>query len=367
MKRFKAQILSALLMITMITATACNTQQQILDDAQTQTSQAVLTNQQTEGENKNMEEYYIFELNDTVERTAVRYKNRYGIELSADLYKSKELDKTQTYPAIVIGPPYGGVKEQGPGVYANQLAQRGFVVLAFDPSYNGESGGEPRHISSPEIFSEDFSAGVDYLGSLDYVNREQIGVIGICGSGGFALSAAAMYTRIKAVATAAMYDISAMGNTMDTESRNTIIKSMSEQRWQDFENGQPAYKRNYPLENPLDKLPEDISGLDVEWWTFYGLKRGWHPNAGGSFTDTSMLPFANYSLLNHIDSISPRPIMFITGDIAHSKAFSETAYEAAAEPKELYVVPGAMHIDLYDDTSKIPFDKLETFFKDAFQ
>ncbi|NDO45348.1 alpha/beta hydrolase [Clostridium sp. ASF356] len=314
-----------------------------------------------------MEEYYIFELSDAVDRTSVHYKNRYGIELSADLYTSKYLDKTQTYPAIVIGPPYGGVKEQGPGVYANQLAQRGFIVLAFDPSYNGESGGEPRHISSPEIFSEDFSAGVDYLGSLDYVNREQIGAIGICGSGGFALSAAAMDTRIKAVATAAMYDISAMGNTMDNESRNAMIKSMSEQRWQDFENGEAAYTRNYPLEAPLDELPEDLSGLNIEWWTFYGLKRGWHPNSGGSFTDTSMLPFTNYSLLNHIDSISPRPILFITGDIAHSKEFSETAYQAAEEPKELYVVPSAMHIDLYDDTNKIPFDKLETFFKDAFK
>ena len=176
-----------------------------------------------------------------------------------------------------------------------------------------------------------------------------------------------MDTRIKAVATAAMYDISAMGNTIYTESRNAMIKSMSEQRWQDFENGEPAYTRNYPLEAPLDELPKDLSGLNVEWWTFYGLKRGWHPNSGGSFTNTSMLPFTNYPLLNHIDSISPRPIIFITGDIAHSKAFSETAYEAAAEPKELYVVPGAMHIDLYDDTNKIPFDKLETFFKDAFK
>lgn len=360
---WKVKILSALLAVIMVTATACGTQQQTADDPQT--SQVMPTSQQTEGEN--MEEYYIFELSDTVERTAVRYKNRYGIELSADLYTSKDLDKTQTYPAIVIGPPYGGVKEQGPGVYANQLAQRGFVVLAFDPSYNGESSGEPRHISSPEIFSEDFSAGVDYLGSLDYVNREQIGAIGICGSGGFALSAAAMDTRIKAVATAAMYDISAMGNTMNTESRNAMIKSMSEQRWQDFENGEPAYTRNYPLEAPLDELPKDLSGLNVEWWTFYGLKRGWHPNSGGSFTNTSMLPFTNYPLLNHIDSISPRPIIFITGDITHSKAFSETAYQAAAEPKELYVVPGATHIDLYDDTNKIPFDKLETFFKNAFQ
>lgn len=312
------------------------------------------------------DKYYIFELSDNVERTHVTYKNRYGIELAADLYTSKDLDETKTYPAIVIGPPYGGVKEQGPGVYANQLAQRGFVVLAFDPSYNGESGGEPRHTSSPEIFSEDFSAGVDYLGSLDYVSREQIGAIGICGSGGFALSAAAMDTRIKAVATAAMYDISAMGNSMDNESRNAMISGIAEQRWDDFISGTPAYTRTYPEDAPLDELPDNLTGLDVEWWTFYGLKRGWHPNAGGAFTDASMLPFSNYPILEHIDSISPRPVLFITGDIAHSKEYSETAYEAANEPKELYVVPGAMHIDLYDDVSKIPFDKLETFFKDAF-
>lgn len=312
------------------------------------------------------EDYYIFDLAEGVSRTPVTYTNRYGIELAADLYTAQDLDESQQYPALVIGPPYGGVKEQGPGVYANQLAQRGFVVLAFDPSYNGESGGEPRHLSSPEIFSEDFSAGVDYLGNLPYVDREQIGAIGICGSGGFALSAAAMDTRIQAVATAAMYDISSMGNSMDNDMRRNMINDLAEQRWTDFANGEPAYKRNYPANAPLEELPAELEGVNVEWWTFYGLQRGWHPNAGGTFTNTSMLPFANYSLLNHIDSISPRPILFITGDIAHSKAFSETAYAAAAEPKELYVVPGAMHIDLYDDVSKIPFDKLESFFKEAF-
>lgn len=238
--------------------------------------------------------------------------------------------------------------------------------MAFDPSYNGESGGEPRHLSSPEVFSEDFSAGVDFLGSLKYVNREQIGAVGICGSGGFALSAAAMDTRIKAVATAAMYDISGMGTTMDNDSRRQMLTGMSEQRWTDFENGKPAYRRNYPSDKPLDKLPDTLTGTNVEWWTFYGMKRGWHPNSGGSFTNTSMIPFTNYALLQHIDSISPRPILFITGDIAHSRSMSEGFYEQAAEPKELYIVDGAMHIDLYDDVEKIPFDKLESFFKDAF-
>ena len=163
--------------------------------------------------------YYIFDLSDDVERTAVFYPNRFGITFAGDLYTPKNLDLTHSYPALVIGAPYGGVKEQGPGVYANELARRGFVVLTFDPSYNGESGGEPRHISSPEIFSEDFSAGVDFLGSLPYVDRERIGALGICGSGGFALSAAAMDSRIKAVATASMYDISSFGNDATGEER----------------------------------------------------------------------------------------------------------------------------------------------------
>lgn len=310
--------------------------------------------------------YFIFELSENVERTEVTYKNRYGIELAADLYTSTNLDENQQYPAIVIGPPYGGVKEQGPGVYANELAKRGFVVLAFDPSYNGESGGEPRHLSSPEIFSEDFSAGVDFLGSLDYVDRNKIGALGICGSGGFALSAAAMDTRIKAVVTSAMYDISAMGNNMSSDERNSMITGLSEQRWTDFENGMPAYARTYPADAPLTELPADLTGTNVEWWTFYAMKRGWHPNSGGAFTNTSSLSFSNYSLLNHIDDISPRPIMFITGDIAHSRSMSEEFYEMAEEPKELVVVPGAMHIDLYDRVDLIPFDDIESFFNEAF-
>lgn len=310
--------------------------------------------------------YFIFDLSDNVTRTEVTYTNRYGIELAADLYTSADIDETQQYPAIVIGPPYGGVKEQGPGVYANELAQRGFVVLAFDPSYNGESGGEPRHLSSPEIFSEDFSAGVDFLGSLDYVDREKIAALGICGSGGFAISAAAMDTRIKAVVTSAMYDISAMGNSLEGDEREEWIDGFSQQRWADFANGTPAYTRTYPADAPLEELPDDLTGTNIEWWTFYGLERGWHPNSGGSFTNTSMLPFSNYSLLNHIEEISPRPIMFITGDIAHSRSMSEEFYEMAAEPKELVIVPGAMHIDLYDRVDLIPFDEIEIFLNEAF-
>lgn len=306
---------------------------------------------------------YIFELSENVSRRHVRYQNRYGITIAGDLYTAKGLDKTAQYPALVVGPPYGGVKEQGPGVYANQLAQRGFVVLAFDPSHMGESGGEPRHISSPDLFAENFSAGVDFLGTLKYVDREKIGAIGICGSGGFALSAAQVDARIKAVATSAMYDISSFATMMDHEQWNQAIEALAKQRWADVDNGEPLYIPTFP-EEPADEVPSELEGPAAEFYEFYGLKRGHHPNARGGFTVTSEMAMSNFQSLNHIAMISPRPILLITGDIAHSRAFSETAFAAAEEPKELYIVEGARHIDLYDDINKIPFDKLESFFKE---
>lgn len=316
------------------------------------------------------EKGYTFELSDNVTRTHVTYDNRYGIEIAADLYTPADLDQSQKYPAIVVGPPYGGVKEQGPSVYANQLAQRGFVVLAFDPSFNGESGGSERHASSPDIFAEDFSAGVDYLGLLDYVDRERIGAIGICGSGGFALSAAQVDSRIKAVATASMYDISrstrnGFADTLTDEARDELLDELGEKRWEDAENGYPEYIPSWP-EEPTETVPEGLDEITEEFYTYYATPRGFNARARANFTTTSQLPFMNYSLLDHIEDISPRPVLFIMGENAHSRYFSEDAYEAASEPKELYIVPDANHIDLYDDTSKIPFDKLETFFNDAF-
>jgi len=306
---------------------------------------------------------YIFELNENVFRKHVRYNNRYGITIAGDLYTSKDLDETAKYPALVVGPPYGGVKEQGPGVYANQLAQRGFVVLAFDPSHMGESGGEPRHVSSPDLFAENFSAGVDFLGTLKYVDREKIGAVGICGSGGFALSAAQVDARIKAVATSAMYDISSFANMMDHEQWNGAIAALAKQRWADVDQEEPLYVPAFP-EEPMDEVPAGLEGPEAEFYEFYGLKRGHHPNARGGFTVTSDMAMSNFQSLNHIAMISPRPVLLITGDIAHSRAFSETAFAAAAKPKELFIVDGARHIDLYDDVTKIPFDKLESFFKE---
>lgn len=308
---------------------------------------------------------YIYKLNKNIDRIHVRYNNRYGIALAGDLYTAKNMDKNKKHIALVVGAPYGGVKEQGPCVYANELAQRGFVVLTFDPCYMGESAGEPRHVSSPDLFSENISAGVDYLGLLPYVDRERIAAIGICGSGGFSLSAAQVDTRIKAVVTASMYDMSAAARLgLDKDALQKRKEQLSRQRWSDAENGYPEWIPSFP-EEPSEKVPEGLDPVSNEFYRFYGVKRGHHPNAQAGFTTTSDLAFMNYALLDHVDEISPRPILLIVGDRAASRFFSEAVYQRAAEPKELYVVKDAEHIDLYDRTDRIPFDKIERFLKDS--
>ena len=307
---------------------------------------------------------YIHPLSESVERTHVRYPNRYGLMLAGDLYTAKGMDRSQPQMAVIVGAPYGGVKEQGPCVYANELAQRGFVVLTFDPCYMGESEGEPRHVSSPELFTENFSAGVDFLGLQPFVDREKIAVLGICGSGGFALSAAQMDTRIKAVVTASMYDMTVAARMGQTpEQILEAKKALAAQRWKDAENGyMPQYIPTFP-ETPLEEVPADMPEPDAEWFRFYAVKRGHHVRARGGFTTTSNLPFLNFDLLSHLNEISPRPILFLVGDRAHSRFFSEGAYAKALEPKEMYVVKDAEHIDLYDRTDRIPFDKIEDFLK----
>lgn len=309
---------------------------------------------------------YIHPLSDQVERTHVRYPNRYGLMLAGDLYTPKAMDKTKPHMAVIVGAPYGGVKEQGPCVYADELARRGFVALTFDPCYMGESEGEPRHVSSPELFTENFSAGVDFLGLQSFVDREKIAVLGICGSGGFALAAAQVDTRIRAVVTASMYDMTRAARLGQTPEQILETKrALAAQRWKDAENGyMPQYIPFFP-ETPLEEVPAELKEPDAEWFRFYALKRGHHERARGGFTTTSNIPFLNFDLLSHLDEISPRPILFIVGDRAHSRFFSEEAYARALEPKQMYVVEDAEHIDLYDRADRVPFGKIQEFLTES--
>ncbi len=308
-----------------------------------------------------------FAKNEKVNHKKVTFKNRYGITLAADLYMPINMDKSIKYPALVVGHPYGGVKEQGAGIYAQEMAGRGFITIAYDVSFNGESGGKPHHVSSPDIFVEDFSAAVDFLGTRPFVDRNRIGAIGICGSGAFSLSAAQVDLRIKAVATTSMYDMSRVirngwMDTMTGEQRKNMLVKLGEQRWKDFEKGSPEYIPAFPAV-PAESVPKGLDPITSEFYEYYGMKRGHHPRARANFTTTSNLAFMNFSLLSHIKTISPRPILFVMGEKAHSRYFTEDAYKMAARPKELYIVPGARHIDLYDRTDMIPFGKLESFFK----
>ncbi|MFP8965011.1 alpha/beta hydrolase [Pokkaliibacter sp. CJK22405] len=310
---------------------------------------------------------YIFTLSPEVTRTPVSYPTRFGITLSGDLYLPRNANEHSALPGLIVGAPYGGVKQQGPGIYANELAKRGFAVLTFDPSYNGDSEGDVRRLSSPEVFVEDFHAGIDFLGTYPGINRDQLGVIGICGSGGFGLSAAQVDPRIKAVATVSMYDISRMhaegfGGSLDDDSRKALLETLAEQRWVEFKDGRPALAdRGAPLE-----ITEETHPIGREFGEFYSRPRGYHPNSSTQFTKTSSLSFMNFPLLDKLAWIAPRPVLLIMGDEAHSRYFSEDIFTQAAEPKELYIVEGSNHVDLYDKTDLIPFDKLQSFFKGAF-
>lgn len=304
-----------------------------------------------------------FPKSEKVEHRKVTFKNRYGITLSADLYQPK--DRDGKLAAIAVSGPFGAVKEQSSGLYAQTMAERGFVTLAFDPSYTGESGGEPRHVASPDINTEDFSAAVDFLGLQPSVDRNRIGIIGICGWGGMALNAAAVDQRIKAVATSTMYDMSRVmskgyNDSMTKEERTKSLEQLSQQRWKDAENGKPELG---PIYNELKGGEPQFM---VEYADYYKKReRGFHPraiNSNGSWTVTNPLSFMNLPLLTYVAEISPRPILFIHGEKAHSRYFSETAYAAAAEPKELVIIKGANHVDLYDQVNLIPFDKLTEFF-----
>lgn len=306
-----------------------------------------------------------FPKSDKVDHEKVTFTTRYGITLVGDLYLPK--DRSGPLAAVAVSGPYGAVKEQSSGLYAQQMAERGFAALAFDPSYTGESSGAPRNVSSPDINTEDFSAAVDYLGLRPEIDRERIGIIGICGFGGFSLAATAIDKRVKAVVTSTMYDMTRVmtkgyNDSTTPEQRAAALAQMGEQRWKDAEAGTPAY-------GPVSL---ELSGGEpqfvVEYAGYYKSEdRGFHPrsiNSNASWTLTNSLPFMNFPLLTYIAEISPRPVLFIHGEKAHSLYFSQTAYEAAAEPKELVIVEDATHTDLYDQMDKIPFDRIEAFLKE---
>ena len=322
-----------------------------------------------------------FEINPKIEMKKVRFTNRYGITLAGDLYLPDNYEDKKN-PAVIVAGPFGAVKEQASGLYAQELAARGFVSIAFDPSFGGESGGEVRNTASPDIFTEDYSAAVDYIGLFPYVDRERIGAVGICGLSGMAVTAAGTDTRIKAVATFSMYDMSrdmSKGH-MDyytEEQRNKIKKYLGEQRWKDAENGTFALgnheiafdEDNEPITEMME-IPEELpEGADPAFAAFYNYYavRAKHPRAVNfvsSWTATMPVSFWNFPLMANIKEVSPRPILLVAGENAHSRYYSEDAYAAAAEPKELIIVPGADHVDLYDNMEKIPFDKLEQFFNE---
>lgn len=305
-----------------------------------------------------------FPKSNKVDHRKVTFKNRYGITLAADLYQPQELKGPVA--TLVISGPFGAVKEQSSGLYAQTLAERGFITLAFDPSYTGESGGEPRHVASPDINTEDFSAAVDFLGLQANVNREGIGIIGICGFGGMALNAAAIDKRIKAVVASTMYDMSRVmskgyNDSMTLGDRTKTLEQLGQQRWADAETGKPAV-------GPVSlELKGGEPQFVVEYAGYYkSNQRGFHPraiNSNASWTLTNPLSFMNMPLLSYISEVSPRPMLLIHGEKAHSRYFSETAYAAAAEPKELMIIEGANHVDLYDQMDKIPFDKITQFFR----
>ncbi|PAP96840.1 alpha/beta hydrolase [Mesorhizobium wenxiniae] len=305
----------------------------------------------------------VFPKSQNVDHEKVTFTNRYGIGLVGDLYLPKDR-ADRRLPALAVGGPFGAVKEQSSGLYAQTMAERGFVTLAFDPSFTGESGGEPRNVASPDINTEDFMAAVDFLGLQVSVDRERIGVIGICGWGGMALNAVAADKRVKAVVASTMYDMTRVmskgyNDSLSLEQRTQTLEQLSRQRWQDAENGTPAYQP------PYNDLHGGEAQFLVDYHDYYRTPRGYHAravNSGNSWTQTTPLSFMNMPLLTYIKEISPRPVLLIHGENAHSRYFSETAYAAAAEPKELMIIPGASHTDLYDKVDVIPFDKLTSFF-----
>lgn len=298
-----------------------------------------------------------------VEHRKVSFHNRYGIALAADLYMPQK--RTDSLPAIAVCGPFGAVKEQCSGLYAQTMAKKGFIALAFDPSFTGESGGNVRNVASPDINTEDFCAAVDFLSTLPEADKERIGIIGICGWGGMALNAAAMDTRIKATVTSTMYDmcrVNARGyfDSMSAEDRYKALQTLNEQRTKDYESN--TYARAGGV---VDPLPEDAPFFVKDYYDYYKTPRGYHPrslNSNDGWNVTSSLSFMNMKILSYSEEIKSAVLM-IHGEKAHSCYFSKDAFQKLkGENKELMIIPDAVHTDLYDQIDVIPFDKISDFF-----
>lgn len=300
---------------------------------------------------------------------AVTFKNQYKMDISGNIFLPKSMDQKGKHSAIIVGHPMGAVKEQSANLYATKMAEQGFVTLSVDLAFWGGSGGELRNGVSPDMYAETFSAAVDFLGTRPFIDRERIGAIGICGSGSFAISAAKIDPRLKAIATISMYDMgaanrNALNRSQTLEQRKQIIADAASQRYVEFTGGETRY-----TSGTVHELTEKSHPIEREFYEFYRTPRGEFTPRGSSPlvtthpTLTSNVKFMNFYPFTDIETISPRALMFITGDQAHSREFSEDAYKRAVEPKELIMVPGAGHVDLYDRMNLIPFDKLNTFFK----
>ncbi|MGZ0703533.1 alpha/beta hydrolase [Pseudomonas piscis] len=309
-----------------------------------------------------------FYQSDQVTVGKVSFRNSYNLTLAGNLVMPKRLDRSVPAPAIIVGHPMGAVKEQSAMLYAQKLAEQGFVTLAIDLPFWGESEGLPRNQVAPEIYADAFSAAVDYLGTRGDVDRGRIGVLGICGSGGFAISAAKIDPRLRAIATVSMYDMGAvtrhgLGHSVSGEQRQSSLASAAEQRYGEFASATMQFLNYLPAQ--LDPQTDEVTR---EFWAFYRTPRGMHVPEGRTLeltqnrALTSEVRFMNFYPFNDIQTIAPRPLLFITGDRAHSREFSEDAYRRAAEPKELAWVPGAGHVDLYDRASLIPWSTLSSFF-----
>lgn len=316
--------------------------------------------------NLNAQDKKTFAPSDKVVTERVSFENRFGITLVADMYRPKNAEGP--FPALAVSGPFGAVKEQSSGLYAQTMAERGFLTIAFDPSFTGESGGEPRYVASPDINTEDFSAAVDYLTTRPDVDSERIGIIGICGWGGFALNAAAIDTRIKATVAVTMYDMSRVTangyfDSMDEDARYELRKKLNEQRTIDAKNGSYALAGGV-----VDPLPEDAPQFVKDYYAYYKTPRGYHPrslNSNNGWNVTSSLSFINTPLLTYSSEIRSA-VLLVHGEKAHSRYFSEDAFKKLkGDNKELLIVPGASHVDLYDNVAGvIPYDKIEKFIRD---